>query len=100
MDESSVTQDPPAQATSSKRDTEPRHGWRMIAIWAVLSAIADPIFYYVVGPHVPPGIDDLDRERGAVRLQRAVHPRLARAHCDLGLHGLRDRRLAGEQGRA
>jgi hypothetical protein len=56
MDGPSATQDPPARTTgSSKAGTEPRHGWRMIAIWAVLSAIADPIFFYVVGPHVPPG---------------------------------------------
>jgi cytochrome c oxidase subunit 2 len=34
---------------------EPRHGLRMIAIWAVLSAIFDPLFYFLVGPHVPPG---------------------------------------------
>ena len=27
----------------------------MIAIWVVLSAIADPLFYFLVGPHIPPG---------------------------------------------
>lgn len=27
----------------------------MIAIWAVLSAVLDPIFYFLVGPHIPPG---------------------------------------------
>jgi cytochrome c oxidase subunit 2 len=27
----------------------------MIAIWAVLSAVADPLFYVFAGPHIPPG---------------------------------------------
>ena len=27
----------------------------MIAIWVVLSAVVDPLYYFVVGPHVPPG---------------------------------------------
>jgi cytochrome c oxidase subunit II len=39
----------------SAGDEGPRHGVRLIAIWAVLSAILDPVFYFVVGPHVPPG---------------------------------------------
>jgi cytochrome c oxidase subunit 2 len=29
--------------------------WRIVAIWAVLAAIVDPLFYFLVGPHVPPG---------------------------------------------
>jgi cytochrome c oxidase subunit II len=35
--------------------TEPSHWWRLIAIWVVLSAILDPLFYIFAGPHVPPG---------------------------------------------
>jgi cytochrome c oxidase subunit II len=35
--------------------TEPRHGWRLFTVWIVLSAVLDPIFYYLVGPHIPPG---------------------------------------------
>ena len=31
------------------------HWWRLIAIWVVLSAIGDPLFYYLAGPHIPPG---------------------------------------------
>jgi cytochrome c oxidase subunit 2 len=27
----------------------------MIVIWLVLSAIADPLFYFLAGPHIPPG---------------------------------------------
>jgi cytochrome c oxidase subunit 2 len=27
----------------------------MVAIWLVLSAVLDPLFYILVGPHVPPG---------------------------------------------
>jgi cytochrome c oxidase subunit 2 len=34
---------------------QPRHFVRMVAIWLVLSAIAVPVFYFLVGPHVPPG---------------------------------------------
>jgi cytochrome c oxidase subunit 2 len=34
---------------------EPRHFLRMLAIWVVLSAVLDPLFYFLVGPHVPPG---------------------------------------------
>jgi cytochrome c oxidase subunit II len=31
------------------------HFWRLFLTWAVLSAIIDPIFYLLVGPHLPPG---------------------------------------------
>lgn len=31
------------------------HWWRLIAIWVVLSAVLDPLFYYLAGPHIPPG---------------------------------------------
>jgi cytochrome c oxidase subunit 2 len=34
---------------------ETRHWWRLIAIWVVLSAIGDPLFYFLAGPHIPPG---------------------------------------------
>jgi len=34
---------------------EPRHIWRMVAIWAIASAVADPLFYIFAGPHIPPG---------------------------------------------
>jgi cytochrome c oxidase subunit 2 len=34
---------------------EPRHFVRMVTIWLVLSLILDPLFYFLVGPHVPPG---------------------------------------------
>jgi cytochrome c oxidase subunit II len=27
----------------------------MFAAWAVLSAVLDPVFYFVIGPHIPPG---------------------------------------------
>ena len=29
--------------------------WRMVAIWAILSVVLDPLFYFLVGPHIPPG---------------------------------------------
>ena len=34
---------------------EPHHIWRMVIIWVVLSAVLDPLFYFLVGPHIPPG---------------------------------------------
>ena len=36
-------------------DRTAHHFWRLIAIWVVLSAILDPLFYFLVGPHIPPG---------------------------------------------
>jgi len=35
--------------------TGTHHFRRLIAIWVVLSVAADVIFYFAVGPHVPPG---------------------------------------------
>ncbi len=34
---------------------EPRHGLRIFLIWLVASAIADPLIWFVWGPHLPPG---------------------------------------------
>jgi cytochrome c oxidase subunit 2 len=34
---------------------ETRHGLRLIVIWVVLVAIFDPLFWFLAGPHVPPG---------------------------------------------
>jgi cytochrome c oxidase subunit II len=34
---------------------EPRHGWRIFFIWLVACAIADPLIWFVWGPHMPPG---------------------------------------------
>jgi len=34
---------------------ETHHWWRLIAIWVVLSAVLDPLFYFLAGPHIPPG---------------------------------------------
>jgi cytochrome c oxidase subunit 2 len=46
----------PAGSASSGVETETtHHWWRLIAIWVVLSAILDPLFYYLAGPHIPPG---------------------------------------------
>jgi cytochrome c oxidase subunit 2 len=45
----------PAQPESNATVDETHHWWRLIAVWVVLSAIADPLFYYLAGPHMPPG---------------------------------------------
>jgi len=49
----------PAAAASGAESTGPQdqthHWWRLIAIWVVLSAVLDPLFYFLAGPHIPPG---------------------------------------------
>jgi cytochrome c oxidase subunit 2 len=36
-------------------DKEPRHLRRILAIWLPLAAVVDVLFWFLVGPHVPPG---------------------------------------------
>ena len=45
----------PATAESTAAPDQTHHWWRLIAIWVVLSAILDPLFFYLAGPHIPPG---------------------------------------------
>ena len=45
----------PATADSTPAPDTTHHWWRLIAIWVVLSAILDPLFFYLAGPHIPPG---------------------------------------------
>jgi cytochrome c oxidase subunit 2 len=45
----------PAGNEATDHDDQPRHWWRLIAIWVVLSAVLDPLFFYLAGPHIPPG---------------------------------------------
>jgi cytochrome c oxidase subunit 2 len=45
----------PANPESNATIDQTHHWWRLIAIWVLLSAIADPLFYYLAGPHMPPG---------------------------------------------
>jgi cytochrome c oxidase subunit II len=33
----------------------PHHGWRIVGIWIVLTAVAVPLIVLVLGPHLPPG---------------------------------------------
>jgi cytochrome c oxidase subunit 2 len=33
----------------------PHHGWRIVGIWLVLTAISVPLIVLVLGPHLPPG---------------------------------------------
>jgi cytochrome c oxidase subunit II len=47
-----TTAGPPAERAPA---AEPHHFRRIIAIWAVLSVIGDPLFYFLAGPHIPPG---------------------------------------------
>jgi len=35
--------------------SEPRHWWRLVAIWLVVSVVADVLYLALVGPHIPPG---------------------------------------------
>jgi cytochrome c oxidase subunit 2 len=41
--------------SNTSTTTEPRHLVRIGLIWFVLSIVLDPLFYFFVGPHVPPG---------------------------------------------
>jgi cytochrome c oxidase subunit 2 len=34
---------------------EPNHGARLLTMWVLLSAICDPLFWFLAGPHIPPG---------------------------------------------
>ena len=45
----------PAGPTANTPTDQTHHWWRLIAVWVVLSAILDPLFYYLAGPHIPPG---------------------------------------------
>ena len=45
----------PATADLTAAPDQTNHWWRLIAIWVVLSAILDPLFFYLAGPHIPPG---------------------------------------------
>ena len=46
-----ATTQPPA----TEGQAEPRHGWRMFAIWFVLALAADLVIWLVWYPHLPPG---------------------------------------------
>lgn len=47
----------PASGTESGKGGElPKHHFRrLIVSWVILSAICDPLFYFLAGPHIPPG---------------------------------------------
>ncbi len=45
----------PATTTSETTPDQTHHWWRLIAVWVVLSAVLDPLYYYLAGPHIPPG---------------------------------------------
>ena len=47
--------DPGEQSFAVPEGKEPRHLLRMVVIWFVLSAVLVPLYYFLVGPHVPPG---------------------------------------------
>ena len=47
--------DPAGSSAGGPDAPEVNHWWRLIAIWVVLSAILDPLFYVFAGPHIPPG---------------------------------------------
>jgi cytochrome c oxidase subunit 2 len=51
------------QVSTRGHSGEPRHGLRIAIAWAVASAIAVPLVYYVLGPHMPPGTLS-DQSRG------------------------------------
>ena len=46
---------PTSPGTATPPAGKPRHMWRMVIIWLIISVVADVLFYVLVGPHVPPG---------------------------------------------
>jgi cytochrome c oxidase subunit II len=44
--------EPPAVRPTAQ---EPRHGARLLTLWLLLSAIACPVYWFLAGPHIPPG---------------------------------------------
>ena len=46
---------PDPRGSTAEPTTEPKHWWRLLAIWVVLSVVGDVVWIKVVGPHVPPG---------------------------------------------
>jgi len=45
----------PTPAPNSPQGSGTRHFRRLIPIWLVLSAVCDIVYFFVLGPHVPPG---------------------------------------------
>jgi cytochrome c oxidase subunit II len=45
----------PGSPGASAGHPEPRHGLRIFLLWLIASAIADPVIWFVWGPHMPPG---------------------------------------------
>jgi cytochrome c oxidase subunit II len=45
----------PGAGAGGGTTSEPHHFWRLLAIWAPLSLAGDLIYWFVAGPHVPPG---------------------------------------------
>jgi cytochrome c oxidase subunit II len=55
IDETGSVPGPIDHADRPEWQREPHHFWRMLAIWVVLSLAGDLIWWFVAGPHVPPG---------------------------------------------
>jgi cytochrome c oxidase subunit 2 len=45
----------PPIALSERRPGERRHALWIFTIWLILTAIGEPVIYFVAGPHMPPG---------------------------------------------
>jgi cytochrome c oxidase subunit 2 len=48
-------QAPPPGGRADGSSAGPRHGWRIFAMWLVVSVVADWLIWAVWGPHLPPG---------------------------------------------
>ncbi len=44
-----------SEEASASQGPEPRHGLRLLIIWIVLSVACDLLFWFLAGPHMPPG---------------------------------------------
>jgi len=46
---------PAPDPVASPRGPETRHGLRLVVIWVAISIVGDLLFWFLVGPHTPPG---------------------------------------------
>ena len=88
----------PAEPTEGAATDRTHHWWRLIAIWVVLSAVLDPLFYFLAGPHIPPGTMTDMAEGAQFDFNVLFIMRSARHARRVDLHGLRVLDVAGVAG--
>ena len=88
-----------ASARVAERLEDRRHWGRIIGLWVVLSAVADLLFYYAAGPHIPPGTMSNTADGAQFDFNVLIVAALPVDARRMDLHGLCHRQLAGVAGR-